>query len=220
MNNKGNINTTHVVASKTITQAHAHLIYPTCSLRNTLSPRMHIVFYPCDTTFLGERIDIFWPGRISPPFSLRVTRKGLNSPPLVLPRATALLSLSHCVSLHPFANDLACLHIVTCSLPTHSSTVGRLAAHSPRPLHLIVPTLTWENREWCFSHSCRCTAWRINSSVGMARLRSGSPLSPFCVSGAQSFLIIGCRWGFTRRHGMDWCRPSTGHKLGTKHRNI
>lgn len=130
----------------------------------------------------------------------RVTRKGLNPPP-VLPRATAFLSLSHCVSLHPFANDLACLHIVTCSLPTHSSTVGRLAAHSPRPLHLIVPTLTWENREWCFSHSCWCTAWRINSSVGMAGLRSGPPLSPFWVSGAQSFLITGCRWGFTRSTG-------------------
>ncbi len=148
---------------------HDHLIYFTCSLHLKTSQ-----VYVCISNFIPSincRTNVLiFSGLV--PFCLLSPWEGhpqrVKPPPPVLPRATASLSLPHRVSLHPFANDLACLHIVTCSLRTHSSTVGRLAAHSPRPLHLIVPTLTWENREWCFPHSCRCRARRINNSVGMA----------------------------------------------------
>ncbi len=114
------------------------------------------------------------------------------SPP-VLPRATASLSLPHRVSLHPFANDLACLHIVTCSLRTHSSTVGRLAAHSPRPLHLIVPTLTWriENDVSLIRAGAgrgeltTLWGWPSCDTVGQAL-----PSPSLCVSGARSYPIL------------------------------
>lgn len=43
------------------------------------------------------------------------------------------------IPLHPFANDLACLHIVSCSQLGHSSPVS----DSQHPPHLIVPSLTW-----------------------------------------------------------------------------
>ncbi len=159
---------------------HDHLIYFTCSLHLKTSQ-----VYVCISNFIPSincRTNVLiFSGLV--PFACflleRDTRKGLTHPPCSAP--------CHCVSLTPSPCLPASIckwsrlsAYVTCSLRTHSSTVGRLAAHSPRPLHLIVPTLTWENREWCFPHSCRCRARRINNSVGMAELwygRSGSPLT-------------------------------------------
>lgn len=89
----------------------------------------------------------------------RVNHFPLFSSPSLAPDFPSLPP-SPSLSLHPFANDLACLHIVTYSLPGHSSAVGlpcALPTRSPSPpfpppplqprslcpTHLFVPSLTW-----------------------------------------------------------------------------
>lgn len=94
------MNMTHVVVQKKkkspITwPVHDHLIYFTCSLhlkRYITSLRVHIEFHTLNK-LPDQCIDIFWPGPVLSPFSLRDTRKGLNPPPCSAP--------CHCVSLAP-----------------------------------------------------------------------------------------------------------------------
>lgn len=93
----------------------------------------------------------FWAGQVvaSPPHSpwWGMILERVNPPfPTLYPTAPDFSCLQPTTTAphpsiypHPFANDLACLHIVSCSRPGHSSPVG----DSQRPPHLIVPSLTW-----------------------------------------------------------------------------
>ncbi len=159
---------------------HDHLIYFTCSLHLKTSQ-----VYVCISNFIPSincRTNVLiFSGLV--PFCLLSPWEGhpqrVNPPPCSAP--------CHCVSLTPSP----CLPASICKWSRLSAYCHLQPAHTfincrparralPAPLHLIVPTLTWENREWCFPHSCRCRARRINNSVGMAELwygRSGSPLT-------------------------------------------
>lgn len=99
------------------------------------------------------------------------------SPWLCLPLCLALtLFLSPCIHLQMIS--LVCILSLAACPHIHQLSAGA-RRRPPRPPHLIVPTLTCENREWCPPLLCWCRATRINNSAGMDEACHGHVASRF-----------------------------------------